>query len=237
MELKEFEEEMNKMLIYNNIELDNNQIITFYNYMQNLLDWNKKINLTAIKNEKEIILKHFIDSLSIYKNLEGTRILDIGSGAGFPGIPLKIKDRKLDVVLIDSINKKVNFMKDTINKLNLNKIDSKHIRAEDMAHDIIYREKFDTVVSRAVANLSTLAEYMLPFVRIDGICICMKGPNSEEEIEKAKNAIKLLGGKIEKVLKYKINDENERCIIIIRKIKCTEQIYPRKQGKPLKEPL
>lgn len=236
MEINDFKDEFNKELKKLNINLDETQFLNFYNYMNNLIEWNSKINLTAIKDEKEIILKHFIDSLYIYEKIEGRRTLDIGSGAGFPGIPLKIKDDKLNITLIDSINKKVNFMEDTIEKLNFKNIEAKHIRAEDLADDKNYREKFDTVVSRAVANLSTLVEYMLPFAKVGGICICMKGPNPDEEIEKAKNAIKLLGGRIETVENYKIGDNN-RCLIIIRKIINTEQIYPRKKGRPLKEPL
>lgn len=237
MNKEEFIIEINKMLQYNNLELNNKQIEQLYNYMNNLKEWNEKINLTAIKDDKEIILKHFIDSIKVSEYVEKHRVLDIGSGAGFPGIPLKIKDESLKVTLIDSVNKKVNFTNDTIQKLNLKNIESLHIRAEDLAQDNKYREQFNTVISRAVANLTTLVEYMLPFVKEKGICICMKGPNLEKELEEAKNAIKILGGKIEKIINYKIDEENERNIVLIRKEKHTEQTYPRKQGKPLKEPL
>ena len=237
MEIKEFNNIINKMLDYNDISLNKEQINKLYQYMNNLKQWNEKINLTAIKNDEEIILKHFIDSIVVNKYIEGNKILDIGSGAGFPGIPLKIKDDKLKVTLIDSINKKVNFMNDTIKKLELDESESIHIRAEELAEDNNYREKYDTVISRAVANLTTLVEYMLPFAKVNGICICMKGPNIEEEINNSKYAIKKLGGEIENIIDYKIDENNSRNIIIIRKKKHTEQIYPRKQGKPLKEPL
>lgn len=202
----------------------------------NLIEWNQKINLTAIKEEKDIIIKHFIDSIIINDKITGERMMDIGSGAGFPGIPLKIMNDNLKVTLLDSVNKKVNFMNDSINKIGLEKIKAIHARAEEIAHEKVYREQYDVVVSRAVANMSTLVEYMIPFVKVGGKCLCLKGPNSDEEIELAKNAIKKLGGKIEDVISYKIED-NERCLVIISKIKSTEQIYPRKNGKALKEPL
>lgn len=220
----------------NNIEINNDAINKFYLYMNNLVEWNQKINLTAIKEEKDIIIKHFIDSIVINKYVSGNKILDIGSGAGFPGIPLKIVNDSLDVTLIDSVNKKVNFMNDSISKLELSNIKAMHVRAEEMAHEKIFREKFDIVVSRAVANMSTLVEYMIPFVKVGGKCLCLKGPNCEEEINSSKNAIRKLGGKIEQVIEYKLED-NERCLVVINKIKNTEQTYPRKQGKPLKEPL
>lgn len=237
MNVEEFKKEVESQLSYIKIDLDNNQIKKLYDYMVNLIEWNQKINLTAIRNEKDIILKHFIDSISAHKYIEGTKLLDVGSGAGFPGIPLKIQNNDLEITLIDSVNKKVNFMKGTIQKLSLKKIEAIHVRAEELARDEQYREKFDSVISRAVANLSTLVEYMLPFVKVNGICICMKGPNLDEELQKAKHAIKLLGGELEKIINYNIDDENNRNIIIIRKIKSTEQTYPRKFGKPLKEPL
>lgn len=218
------------------ITLSENELEKFYDFMINLIEWNGKINLTAIKNEKDIIVKHFIDSIIINKYIDGNKLLDIGSGAGFPGIPLKIINEDMEMILIDSVNKKVNFMNDSIEKLLLKDAKAIHVRAEELAHELEYREKFDVVTSRAVANMSTLVEYMLPFVKVGGKCLCLKGPNSLEEIEKSKSAIKKLGGKIEKVIEYKIED-NERCLVIINKLKSTEQIYPRKQGKPLKEPL
>ena len=216
--------------------LSSKNIDEFYNYMKNLCDWNSKINLTAIKNEEEIIVKHFLDSSIIIKYFSKGKILDVGAGAGLPGIPLKIMNKDLEVTLLDSVNKKVNFMKDSIEKLELSNTVAIHGRAEDFAHEKKYREKFDIVVSRAVSNMSTLAEYMIPFVKVGGKCICMKGPSIESELQEAKNAIKKLGGEIVDVVKYNV-ENNERTLIIILKKKNTEQTYPRKQGKPLKEPI
>lgn len=234
------ESEIKKFLIQkaleHEIEISEECAHKFYVYMNNLKEWNQKINLTAIKEDKEIILKHFIDSVFVYNKIEGTKMLDIGSGAGFPGIPLKIINNELEVTLLDSVNKKVNFMNDSIEKIGLKKINAIHARAEELGHEEEYREKYDIVVSRAVANMSTLVEYMLPFVKVGGKCLCLKGPNSEDEINQSKNAIKKLGGKIQEIINYKI-DENERCLVVIMKEKNTEQIYPRKQGKALKEPL
>ena len=226
----------NEKLKENNIKISDEQMNNFILYMDNLIEWNKKINLTAIKEEEDIIVKHFIDSILIEKEVKGEKLIDIGSGAGFPGIPLKIVRNDLDVTLIDSVNKKVLFMQDSIDKLKLDNIVAVHCRAEEYAHDKQFRESFDVATSRAVANMSTLVEYMLPFVKVGGKCICMKGPNSEEEINDSKKAISILGGEIERVEKYKI-DDNDRCLVVINKVKKTEQIYPRNQGKPLKVPL
>lgn len=236
MDREEFEKFFIQKAKENNIYISKEMSSKFYLYMENLIEWNSKINLTAIRDEKDIIIKHFIDSIVISKYIFGDRLLDIGSGAGFPGIPLKIVNKDLRVDLIDSVNKKVNFMNDSIEKLNLENIKAIHIRAEEIAHEKDFRESYDIVTSRAVANMSTLVEYMLPFVKIGGKCVCLKGPNCETEINASKNAIKKLGGQIGEVIEYKIED-NDRCLVIINKIKNTEQTYPRKQGKPLKEPL
>ena len=220
----------------NKIEISDKSMNNFVIYMDNLIEWNKKINLTAIKKEEDIIVKHFVDSIFILKYINGNKIIDIGSGAGFPGIPLKIAKNNLDITLLDSVNKKVLFMQDSIEKMGLKNIVAIHGRAEDYAHNIKYREQYDVATSRAVANMSTLVEYMLPFVKIGGVCICMKGPNSNEEIINSKKAIFELGGEIREVKKYSI-EGNDRCLVIIKKIKKTEQTYPRNQGKPLKSPL
>ena len=236
MDYLKFKEIVEKDLKYINLEITDESKENLYKYMNNLIEWNQKINLTAIKNEEEIILKHFVDSIYI-KNMVKGRVLDIGSGAGFPGIPLKLVNSNINLVSIDSVNKKINFQKDTVEKLSLNNIEIIHTRAEDLAQNKDYREQFDFVVSRAVANLSTLSEYMLPFTKIGGECICMKGPNCIEEIDNAKNAIKLLGGRIEKIEEYKIADGIDRVLVIISKEKSTNKIYPRGQGKPSKDPL
>ena len=236
MEYNEFKNIVLEDLKYINKEIKEESINKLYLFMNNLIEWNKNINLTAIKDEREIILKHFIDSIYISDLIKG-KVLDTGSGAGFPGLPLKIIDENLELVSIDSVNKKINFQLDTIKKLQLKNIEALHVRAEELAHDNKYREKFDFVVSRAVANLSTLSEYMIPFVKVGGKCICLKGPNCEEEINDAKNAIRLLGGRIESVKEYKISEEIDRTIVIISKEKNTNILYPRGQGKPSKNPL
>ncbi len=215
----------------------------FQKYMNLLIERNKNINLTAITDKDEIVLKHFVDSLTINKYIvDNSKIIDVGTGAGFPGIPLKIYNESLDITLLDSLNKRINFLNDVIEMLNLNKIRAVHSRAEDAAKNPDYRERFDIATSRAVANLSTLVEYLLPFVRVNGICICMKGPNVDEELSRAKKAIEVLGGRIEQVdnLKLAADDaENdlERNIIIIRKVRKCSNKYPRKAGMPSKEPI
>lgn len=235
MEYNEFKDMFFLELEKNNIDATVN-IEYFYKYMKILLEWNKKINLTAIKDEKEFIVKHFIDSLTISKYVNETdKIIDIGTGAGFPGIPLKLFYEELDVTLIDSVNKKINVLKDIIKKLELKKIEAIHSRAEDFAKN--NRESFDIAVSRAVANMSTLVEYLIPFVKLNGIIICMKGPNFEEELNDSKKAIDILGGKIEIVESFYLDEEFERNIVIIRKIKETPKQYPRGNSKPLREPI
>ena len=215
----------------------------FQKYMNLLIERNKNINLTAITDKDEIVLKHFVDSLTISKYIvDNSKIIDVGTGAGFPGIPLKIYNESLDITLLDSLNKRINFLNDVIEMLNLNNIRAVHSRAEDAAKNPDYRERFDIATSRAVANLSTLVEYLLPFVRVNGICICMKGPNVDEELSRAKKAIEVLGGRIEQVdnLKLAADDaENdlERNIIIIRKVRKCSNKYPRKAGMPSKEPI
>lgn len=222
-----------------NIKINDEQIKKFMNYMNLLLEWNEKINLTAITQPDEVKLKHFVDSLTVLKYInDDDKVIDIGTGAGFPGIPLKIMKENTKITLLDSLNKRINFLNIVIETLNLSNIQAIHGRAEEIARNKLYREKYDVAVSRAVANLSTLSEYMLPFVKVGGKCICMKGANVNEEIEKAKNAIKELGGEIERVDNFYLSDnDNERNIIIIRKVKETSSKYPRKAGMPSKEPL
>lgn len=235
MEYKEFEELFHKELLRNNIKDVKNEE-KFYNYMKLLLEWNEKINLTAIKDEKEFVIKHFIDSLTINKYVkENDKLIDVGTGAGFPGLPIKLFHKELFATLLDSVGKKINVLNDIIQKLDLKNIEAIHSRAEDFAKD--NREKYDVSVSRAVANMSTLVEYLIPFVKVNGIIICMKGPNFDEELEEARKAINILGGKIEKIETLFVSEELERNIIIIRKVKETPKQYPRGQGKPLKEPI
>lgn len=222
-----------------NIEINKEQIKSFEKYMNLLLEWNEKINLTAITQPDEVKLKHFVDSLTVLKYInDDDKVIDIGTGAGFPGIPLKIMNENTKITLLDSLNKRINFLNIVIETLNLRNIQAIHGRAEEIARNKLYREKYDVAVSRAVANLSTLTEYMLPFVKIGGKCICMKGANVNEELERAQNAIKELGGEIERVDNFYLSDnDNERNIIVIKKVKETNSKYPRKAGTPSKEPL
>lgn len=235
----EFQEKINKNAVELNIKLDEQQIEQLYNYMLILLEWNEKMNLTAITEPDEIIIKHFIDSLTINKYIgEGKRILDIGTGAGFPGLPEKILRPDVKMVLADSLNKRISFLNEVIFQLKLEKIDAIHGRAEDLGHDKIYREKFDVIISRAVASLEVLLEYMLPFAKINGICICMKGSNIEDEIKNCEKALKELGGEIINIDKFMLpNSDILRNIIIIKKVKITPARYPRKAGTPAKDPI
>lgn len=222
-----------------NIDLDDEQISQFYMYEKLLQEWNKKINLTSIIEEDDIILKHFIDSATAAKYIkEGDSIADIGTGAGFPGIPLKIINPNNKVVLIDSLNKRINFLNEVITNLNLKNIEAVHFRAEEIGHNKNYRQKFDVVTARAVAKLNVLLEYMLPLTKVGGKCICLKGPNVEEELEESRNAIELLGGKIERVEKLVLPEsDNERTLIIVECVKQLPNKYPRKPGTPTVSPL
>lgn len=236
---EEFSEKIKEYMNKINIEISDKQIEKFFDYMNLLLEWNEKINLTAITEPEDIILKHFVDCATILKYIKDEdKIIDIGTGAGFPGIPLKILNEKLDITLMDSLNKRINFLNEIINKLDLKNIVAIHARAEELARNKGYREKFDIATSRAVANLSTLSEYMLPFVKKDGMVISMKGSNIEEEVKNAKKAIKILGGEIEKIDNFNLaNTNNIRNIITIKKVVKTPKEFPRKAGKPSKEPI
>jgi len=236
MEYFEFEKFFSEECKKNNINVSN--IKNFYEYMNLLLKWNEKVNVTAIKDEKEFIVKHFVDSLTVKSILKDSKkIIDIGTGAGFPGIPLKLVDNNLEITLVDSVNKKINVLKDIICQLKLENMEALHIRAEELARDLKYRECFDIAVSRAVSNMTTLVEYLIPFVKIGGKIICMKGPNLEDELNKSKKAIEILGGKIDSIETINISNDLQRNIVIIKKINKTPNKYPRGQGKPLKEPI
>lgn len=221
------------------VELDDKQKEKFYNYMELLIRWNENINLTAITEPKEVLQKHFVDSLTIIPYVEkNAKVIDVGTGAGFPGIPLKIAEKNVEVTLLDALNKRLNFLNEVINKLELSNIETVHLRAEEAGKDKDLREKFDISVSRAVAPLAILVEYLLPLVKINGKCICMKGSNIKEEIENSKKAIEILGGKIEKIEEFTLpNSEIKRNIIVIRKVMKTPNKYPRKPGTPSKEPI
>lgn len=238
MDLKEFEVFFENELKKNNLMLEKSQYEKYYIYMKNILEWNTKINVTAVRDEESFIIKHFIDSLMIsnYVN-SNVKVIDIGTGAGFPGIPLKLFNENIEITLIDSINKKLNVIRESIKEMNLDKIDIIHSRAEDLAIKEEYRENYDIATTRAVSNLSTILEYMMPFIKIGGYAVCMKGPNYNDELNNAKNAIKILGGKLESIENFNINTEYERNVIVIRKIEKTPKRYPRSGNKPLKEPI
>lgn len=222
------------------IDITNEKIESFFIYKDMLLEWNKKINLTAITEEKEIILKHFIDCLTIakFRNFNEKSVIDVGTGAGFPGIPIKIFFEKANITLLDSLNKRINFLKSVSENIGLENINFVHSRAEDSGQNNYFRENFDFCVSRAVANLAILAEYDLPFVKIGGEFIALKGPNVEDEICDAKNAIKILGGKISdiKTIKLPFSDINHK-LVFIQKLRQTPNQYPRKSNKISKIPI
>lgn len=239
MSFLEFKKCFEKYLEKLNLELKDEQYQKFYNYMNLLIEWNKKINLTAITSEKEIIIKHFVDSLTILKYIpQKANIIDVGTGAGFPGIPLKIAKDDIKITLLDSLNKRIKFLDDVINKIELKNIIAIHGRAEEYAHNKKYREKFDIATSRAVANMSTLSEYLLPFVKIDGKVVAMKGSEINDEINKSKKAINVLGGNLIKIDNFNLpNSDYERNIILIKKEKNTIKKFPRRAGMPSKEPI
>jgi 16S rRNA (guanine527-N7)-methyltransferase len=212
----------------------------FEKYMNLLIEWNEKINLTAIIEPNEVVTKHFIDSLSVLKfmDLSNKSVIDVGTGAGFPGVPLNIVNPSIKVTLFDSLNKRINFLNEIIGELKLNNISAVHGRAEDFGVNKEYREKFDISISRAVANLSTLSEYCLPFVKVGGYFISMKGPEVDEELKEASKAISVLGGQLERVEKIQLpGTDIIHSIIFIKKIKQCPTNYPRKAGKPSKEPI
>lgn len=230
-----FKRELEKL----GISISEEQLEQFISYYEMLIEKNKVMNLTAITDFDEVIEKHFIDSLNLFRftDLKADKtIIDMGTGAGFPGIPLKIAFPNLKITLADSLNKRILFLNDVISELGLTDIDTVHGRAEDLAKDKIYRENYDICVSRAVANLSTLSEYCLPFVKIGGQFISYKSGDCDEEITNAKSAIFLLGGRLNQIQKFEMND-NSRSFVIIDKVNGTSKQYPRKAGLPSKKPL
>lgn len=223
-----------------NLSITEKQIEDFFIYKNLLLEWNEKINLTTITEDKEIILKHFIDCLTIakFRNFNEKSVIDVGTGAGFPGLPIKIFFENSNVTLLDSLNKRINFLKDVSNNIGLKNINFIHSRAEDGGQNKLLRENFDFCVSRAVANLSVLAEYDLPFVKVGGEFIALKGPAVDEEISGAKNAIKILGGEITDIKNINLPFSNiNHKLVFIQKLRQTPNQYPRKAGKISKNPI
>lgn len=225
-----------------NIELSEKQINQFIRYYELLIEKNKVMNLTAITEYKDVVIKHFVDSLLVNDVLDFNNVksvIDVGTGAGFPGIPIKIIYPHIKITLLDSLNKRINFLKETVNEIGCNEVEFIHGRAEELGHVEKYREKYDLCVSRAVANLSTLSEYCLPFIKIGGKFVSYKASDIDEEVRLAKNAINKLGGKISNTYTLILpSDERiERNFVVIDKVSIMSNKYPRKAGIPSKEPL
>ncbi|MDO4267011.1 MAG: 16S rRNA (guanine(527)-N(7))-methyltransferase RsmG [Eubacteriales bacterium] len=223
------------------ISLSDIQSEQFYQYYKLLIQWNKVMNLTAITELEDVVSKHFIDSMALVKAVEvkeGCRLIDVGTGAGFPGIPLKILFPGLQVTLLDSLNKRINFLNTVTDQLGLSGTETIHGRAEDFGRNPKYREAFDLCVSRAVANTATLSEYCLPFVKQGGYFIPYKSGKIEQELEEGKKAVEVLGGEIEEVIRFMLaGADADRSLVKIIKKKKTPGRFPRKAGMPSKEPI
>lgn len=234
---KQFDEKLKEL----DITLSEKQQAQFYRYYELLVEWNKVMNLTGITEYEEVNEKHFIDSLSLVKVLDISKIntiIDVGTGAGFPGIPLKIAFPHLKVTLLDSLNKRIKYLDAVIDELELKDIHTIHGRAEEYARKEEYREKYDLAVSRAVANLSTLSEYCVPYVKVGGMFVPYKSGEIDEEVKAAQTAIKVLGGKQTEVVKFTLpGSDINRSFVKIQKVKSTGKKFPRKAGLPAKEPI
>lgn len=221
------------------VNLDEKALERFDLYAKLLVEWNEKINLTAITDPDGIVLKHFVDSLSVFSAInipEGAKSIDVGTGAGFPGIPMLIARPDLKITLLDSTNKKLNVIRDILEKLDL-QCEVLHTRAEEAGQNKTYREQYDFATARAVSNLRDLSEYCLPFVKKGGTFISMKSAKAEEEIAEGKNAIRILGGNIKEKKTFEIDEAGERTIILIKKVSTTPPKYPRPSAKIAKNPL
>ncbi len=236
-----FQEQLNRDVEKLGILLTEEQMNQFYQFYEILIEWNQVMNLTAITEMRDVISKHFVDSLTLIKavpELKNQRasLADVGTGAGFPGVPLKIVFPDLEVTLMDSLNKRIRFLNTVTEQLGLKGISAVHGRAEDLAHKKEYREVFDYCVSRAVANMATLSEYCIPFVKSGGKFIAYKSGKIEDELKAGEKAIRILGGNIGNVVKFSL-EEGDRTLITVNKVRKTENKYPRKAGTPSKEPI
>jgi len=223
------------------IEANDQMIDDLKTYREILVDWNQKMNLTGIEEEKEVFIKHFLDSISAVSNgyiKDGISLIDVGTGAGFPGLPLKICLRNIKLTLLDSLNKRINFLQEVSNTINLEDIEFIHGRAEDFGKDSKYREQFDVATARAVAGLPILMEFCVPFVKVGGYFVCLKGPNANLELEESQRAMEVLGLEfIEKIDIELPSEELKHNILVFKKVKNTPEKYPRKAGKPAKSPI
>jgi 16S rRNA (guanine527-N7)-methyltransferase len=234
-------EQFKSDLKYFNVELSELQITQFLKYYELLVEWNEFMNLTAITEYEDVMKKHFVDSLSLIKTYDVNKsvsVIDVGTGAGFPGLALKIAYPNLKVTLLDSLNKRINFLNHVIEQLGLEGVETVHGRAEDFAKPGKFREKFDVCVSRAVANMTSLSEYCLPFVKLGGEFISYKSEKMNEEMDNAKKAISILGGKFDRCEEFMLPESDIfRNLVVIKKVKETPKKYPRKAGLPTKEPI
>lgn len=223
------------------IKTSDKMLDNFKIYRDILVDWNQKMNLTGIEDEKEVYIKHFLDSVSAVRNgyiKDGMSIIDIGTGAGFPGMPLRICLENLKVTLLDSLNKRINFLQEVSNNLGIDNIEFIHGRAEDFAKEENYREQYDIATARAVAGLPVLMEFCVPFVKVGGYFICLKGPNANLELEESKAAMEVLGVKFIEKINVELPDSDlNHNILVFEKVENTPAKYPRKAGKPAKNPI
>ena len=223
------------------IEVNDQMISDLKTYREILVDWNQKMNLTGIEEEKEVFIKHFLDSISAVSNVyikDGFSLIDVGTGAGFPGLPLKICLQNIKLTLLDSLNKRINFLQEVSNTVNLKDVEFIHGRAEDFGKNSDYREQYDVATARAVAGLPILMEFCVPFVKVGGYFVCLKGPNANLELEESKMAMDILGLEfVEKIDIELPNEELKHNILVFKKIKNTPEKYPRKAGKPAKSPI
>ena len=236
-----FKEELQKAAAEYGINLTETQIAQYNRYFELLIEWNEKINLTAITAPKDVAIKHIIDSITAYDAAlfrEGTTVIDVGTGAGFPGLPLKIFCPEIKLTLMDSLNKRIKFLQTVVEELGLTDVECVHARAEEGARNKKYRESFDIAVSRAVARLPILCEYCLPFVKKGGHFIALKGMQYNDEAEEAVKAIKVMGGSRTEIRPVKLPEiDDKRAVIIINKTMPTPKTYPRKAGTPTKNPI
>jgi len=223
------------------VDVSHETVERLLTFMKIMLEWNEKVNLTAITEEREVVIKHFLDSVTCLSTgyiKNGMAVIDVGTGAGFPGVPLKILKDDLKMTLLDSLNKRIIYLNDVAKKLNLRNINIVHSRAEEAGSSKDHREAYDIVLSRAVAAMNVLCEYCLPLAKVGGFFLCQKGPDIKDEMKEADSAIKILGGKVREVREYQLPfSDIKHNIIVIEKVTATPTKYPRKPGKPAASPI